>query len=369
MSERPCLVVVGTRPEAVKLAPVVRALRAESWVRVRVVATAQHRHLLDRTLNAFDLRVDRDLDLMQGDQSPTATLARTLAALEPVLVQERPAFALAQGDTTTVLATALACAYARVPFAHVEAGLRTGDRSQPFPEELHRELVSRLAALHFAPTEVARDHLVREGVPARDVHVVGNPGIDALLAVADRVDANAWTPPPGQRLLLATAHRRESFGAPMVSICRALRTLAERSDVAVVLPVHPNPAVREVVHRELGGRPRVRLVEPLDYPDMVALMRASHFVLTDSGGVQEEAPALAKPVLVLRHTTERAEGVAAGASVLVGTDERAIVAAATRLLDDPEAHAAMARPRFPFGRGDAAARIAAVLRMRFGSGD
>lgn len=369
MSERPCLVVVGTRPEAVKLAPVVRALRSEAWVRVRVVATAQHRQLLDRALQAFDLRVDRDLDLMQGDQSPAALLARTLAALEPVLVQERPAFVLAQGDTTTAFATALACAYARVPFAHVEAGLRTGDRAQPFPEELHRELCSRLAMLHFAPTETAKDNLGKEGIDLRSVHVVGNPGIDALLAVADRVDVAAWAPPAGQRMLLATAHRRESFGAGLTSICRALRTLAEREDVVVVVPVHPNPAVREGMHRELGGRVRVRLVEPLDHPDMVAAMRAAHFVLTDSGGVQEEAPALGKPVLVLRHTTERAEGVAAGAALLVGTDEASIVAAATRLLDDPVAYAAMARPRFPFGRGDAAVRIAAVLRARFAACD
>lgn len=359
------MVVLGTRPEAVKMAPVVRALRAEPWVRVRVVATAQHRHLLDAALRAFDLSVDRDLDLMQGDQSPASTCARTLAALEPVLLQERPDFVLAQGDTTTVLGTALACAYAAVPFVHVEAGLRTGDRSRPFPEELHRELVARLACVHFAPTDAARDNLLREGANAADVHVVGNPGIDALLAVADRVDPRAWVPTDGSRLLLATVHRREHFGDGLQSICRALRVLAERPDVVVVLPVHPNPVVREAVHRELGGRTRVRLVEPLHYPDMVAAMRAAWIVLTDSGGVQEEAPALGVPVLVLREVTERPEGVTAGAAQLVGIGTDAIVTAASRLLDDPVARAAAAVPRFPFGRGDAAPRIAEALRRRF----
>lgn len=362
---RRIVVVVGTRPEAVKMAPVVHALRAEPWAEVRLLATAQHRHLLDPILSFFGLRPDRDLDVMQPDQSLADLTARLLSALDPVLQLERPDCVLAQGDTTTVFATALACFYRKLSFGHVEAGLRTGDKTQPFPEEANRELVGRLADLHFAPTALSRENLLREGIDPTTVHVVGNPVIDALLWTSARVDAGKFAPPAGQKLVLVTAHRREHFGARFEAMCRGLRAVADRGDVAMLYPVHPNPNVRATVQRELGDHPRIRLVEPLDYPDMVAAMRAATLLLSDSGGVQEEAPSLGKPVLVLRSTTERPEGVAAGASRLVGTDPDRIVAETARLLDDPDAYAAMATARNPYGDGTSGAQIAAVLRRRW----
>jgi UDP-N-acetylglucosamine 2-epimerase (non-hydrolysing) len=284
-----------------------------------------------------------------------------------VLADERPDLVLAQGDTTTVMVTALGCFYRGIPFGHVEAGLRTGDMRNPFPEELNRVLVGRMAALHFAPTEGARQNLMREGVPAGSVEVTGNTVIDALLWAADRVDTAPFAPPPGKRLVLVTAHRRENFGAPFESVCRALRDVADRGDVQLLYPVHPNPNVRDVARRVLGGHPAIRLVDPLDYPAMVAAMRACTLILTDSGGVQEEAPSLGKPVLVLRTTTERPEGIAAGAAKLVGTDRARIVAEANRLLDDPAAHAAMARVSNPYGDGRAAQRLVDRVRRFFGA--
>ncbi len=364
--QRRILLVIGTRPEAVKMAPVVHALRQQAWADVRVLATAQHRQLLDPILKFFGVTPDRDLDVMRPDQTLAELTARLLAGLDPVLVAEKPDCVLAQGDTTTVFAAALASFYRKCTFAHVEAGLRTGDKMQPFPEEANRELVGRLATLHFAPTTASRDNLLREGIAASSVHVVGNTVVDALLYASPRVDATKWAPPPGQRLVLVTAHRREHFGERFAAMCRGLRMVADRPDVAMVYPVHPNPNVRKVVHEVLGGHPRIRLIEPLDYPDMVAAMRASTLLLSDSGGVQEEAPTLGKPVLVLRSTTERPEGVAAGASRLVGTDPDRIVAEANRLLDDAKAYAAMATVRNPYGDGTASTQIAAVLRRHFG---
>lgn len=352
------LVVVGTRPEAVKLAPVVHALRACPWAQVRVLATAQHRQMLDQIHAFFGIAPDRDLDLMRPDQTLADLTARMIAALDPVLADERPALVLAQGDTTTVMVTALACFYRKIAFGHVEAGLRTGDVHNPFPEEMNRVLVGRMAHLHFAPTQQARDNLLREGVDPAAVHVTGNTVIDALLWAAERVDTAPFAPPPDKRLVLVTAHRRENFGAPFASVCAALRALADRGDVQLLYPVHPNPNVRDVALRLLGDHPAIRLVDPLDYPDMVAAMRVCHLILTDSGGVQEEAPSLGKPVLVLRTTTERPEGVAAGAARLVGTDRAAIVAAANELLDDDAAYAAMAKVENPYGDGTAALRIA-----------
>lgn len=356
------LVVVGTRPEAVKLAPIVLALRQAAWADVRVVATAQHRQLLDEQLAVFGIRPDLDLDLMQPGQTLALLTSRLLAALDPVLADERPDMVLAQGDTTTVMATAMACFYRHIPFAHVEAGLRTGDLQNPFPEEWNRLVVGRIASLHFAPTAGAQQNLLREGTAADRVLVTGNTVIDALLWMAARVDASAHAPPAGKHLLLVTAHRRENFGAPFEAICDALRRLADRPDVQLLVPVHPNPNVHDVAMRRLGDHPSIRLVPPVDYPTMVAAMQASRLILTDSGGVQEEAPALGKPVLVLRTTTERPEGVAAGAAKLVGTDPERIVAEATRLLDDPAAYAAMARVENPYGDGRAAPRIVEALR-------
>lgn len=361
--KRRILVVIGTRPEAVKMAPVVHALRAQPWAECRVLATAQHRQMLDQILAFFGVRPDRDLDLMRPDQSLADLTARMTAAMDPVLAEERPDFVLAQGDTTTVMVTALCSYYRRIRFAHVEAGLRTGDKWQPFPEEANRTLVGRLADLHFAPTTRSRDNLLREGVPAGAVHVTGNTVIDALLWAAERVDPARFQPADGRRLVLVTAHRRENFGAPFEAVCAGLRTIADRGDVELLYPVHPNPNVRSVVERTLRGHPRIRLGEPLDYPDMVAAMRAATLILTDSGGVQEEAPSLGKPVLVLRHETERPEGVAAGAALLVGPDRDRIVREANRLLDDPAAYAAMAAVQNPYGNGTSAAAITEVLRQ------
>ncbi|MCB9885876.1 MAG: UDP-N-acetylglucosamine 2-epimerase (non-hydrolyzing) [Planctomycetes bacterium] len=362
MSAKPAvLVVVGTRPEAVKLAPVVHALQRHPHLTTRVLATAQHRHLLDQIHEFFAITPDRDLDLMRPDQSLADLTARMIAALDPVLAAEQPALVLAQGDTTTVMVTALACFYRRIPFGHVEAGLRTGDTANPFPEEMNRVLVGRMARLHFAPTDTSRDNLLREGTDPAAVHTTGNTVIDALLWAAERVDPAPFRPAPGKRLVLVTAHRRENFGQPFEHVCAALRELADRPDVQMLYPVHPNPNVRDVAHRVLAGHPSIQLVDPLDYPAMVAAMRACDLILTDSGGVQEEAPSLGKPVLVLRSTTERPEGVQAGAARLVGTDRRAIVAAATELLDDPAAYAAMANVVNPYGDGRAAERIAAIV--------
>jgi len=360
--QRRILVVIGTRPEAVKLAPVVHALRAEPWAEVRVLATAQHRHLLDAVLSFFEIVPDRDLDIMQPDQTLADLTARLLSSLDPVLAEEQPDCVLAQGDTTTVFATSLACFYRKLRFGHVEAGLRTGDKLQPFPEEANRELVGRLADLHFAVTGTSQDNLLREGVPSEQVYVVGNTVIDALLWAAERVDAAKYAPPEGQKLVLVTAHRREHFGKRFEEMCHGLRDVADRPDVRMLYPVHPNPNVRSVVTRVLGDHPRIELVEPLDYPDMVAAMRACTLLLTDSGGVQEEAPSLGKPVLVLRSRTERPEGIAAGAARLVGTDRTRIATEAARLLDDPAAYSEMAAVRNPYGDGTASREIANVLR-------
>lgn len=356
------LVAIGTRPEAVKLALVVEALRAGGWCEVRVLATAQHRALLDQALAFFELVPDRNLDSMRPDQSLADLTARMLVAVDRVLEDERPDCVLAQGDTTTVLATALAASYRRVRFAHVEAGLRTGDRARPFPEEANRCLVARLADIHFAPTYGARANLLREGIPAASVHVVGNTAIDAVLWTAARVDAAEFAPRDGRRLLLVTAHRREHFGAEFEAVCAALRTLADRGDVTLLYPVHPNPNVREPAHRLLGSHPRITLAEPLAYPAMVAALKACTLVLTDSGGLQEEAPALGKPVLVLRSVTERPEAIEAGAAELVGTDPARIVAATNRLLDDRGAYQQMAVVRDLYGDGTSAQAIAGTLR-------
>lgn len=356
-SKKRILVAVGTRPEAVKMAPVVHALKAQPWADVRVLATAQHRQMLDQIHAFFGIAPDLDLDLMRKNQSLADLTARMVAALDPVLADERPDLVLAQGDTTTVMVTALASFYRKVPFAHVEAGLRTGDVHNPFPEEMNRVLVGRMASLHFAPTQGSADNLANEGL-RENVHVTGNTVIDALLWAAERVDTKPFEPAPGKRLVLVTAHRRENFGAPFESVCAALRAVADRGDVQLLYPVHPNPNVHDTAHRVLGDHPAIRLTAPLDYPDMVAAMRACDLILTDSGGVQEEAPSLGKPVLVLRTTTERPEGVTAGAAKLVGTDRDAITSEANRLLDDRGAYDAMAKVENPYGDGTASRRIA-----------
>ncbi|MGD9765077.1 MAG: non-hydrolyzing UDP-N-acetylglucosamine 2-epimerase [Candidatus Binatia bacterium] len=367
MSEPPVvLVVFGTRPEAIKLAPVIAALRASTRLAARLCATAQHRELLDRMLAVFGIRPDCDLDVMTRGQSLADVAARVLSGLRPVLEAERPAAVLVQGDTTTAMAGALAAFYAGVRVGHVEAGLRTGRLDQPFPEEMNRRLVTQLATWHYAPTSRAADQLRREGIDEARILVTGNTVVDALTAAAARalplpaaVGGAALT---GRRLLVVTGHRRESFGAGLAALCEALCALARRfDDVLIVYAVHANPAVEGPVRERLGGQPRILLTPPLDYLDFVALMRRAHLIITDSGGVQEEAPTFGVPVLVTRATTERSEALEAGVARLVGSDRDAITAAATALLTDAAAHAAMRATVNPFGDGHAAERIAAHL--------
>jgi UDP-N-acetylglucosamine 2-epimerase (non-hydrolysing) len=345
------------------MAPVIGALGRETWAEVRVLATAQHRHMLDQVLGLFGIKPDIDLDIMRPNQALTILTARLLLDLDDVLLAERPDVVLAQGDTTTVMTVALACFYHRIPFGHVEAGLRTGDLSNPFPEEMNRIVAGRMARWHFAPTESSRQNLLREGFASESIHVTGNTVIDALLDVA-AMNPDVGIPiDSGKRLVLVTAHRRENFGEPFRDICRAVRDLADRNpDIQVLYPVHPNPNVQAVAHELLGGHERILLCPPLDYLPFVGAMQRAYLILSDSGGVQEEAPALGKPVLVLRRETERPEAVEEGVVKLVGPDYERIVTEAQRLLDDQEAYRAMARGVSPYGDGKAAGRIARILR-------
>lgn len=366
------LLVFGTRPEAIKMAPLVAALRRRpDRFRCRVCVTAQHREMLDGVLDLFAIRPDHDLNLMRPDQDLFDVTCGALQGLRGVLQQERPDIVLVHGDTTTTMAAALAAFYCRVRVGHVEAGLRTGSKHVPFPEEMNRRIASVVSDLHFAPTETARENLLREGVPAGQVHVTGNTVIDALLEIVGRIrsdpslarELNDRFPflDAGRKLILVTGHRRENFGAGFERICRALATLGEREDVQIVYPVHLNPRVREPVRRLLGASPRVHLIAPQEYLPFVYLMERAHLVVTDSGGIQEEAPALGKPVLVMRETTERPEAVAAGTVRLVGTDPGHIVAEAARLLDDAQAWRQMSRVHNPYGDGRAADRITEIL--------
>lgn len=354
------LVVFGTRPEAIKMAPVIAALRARApRIRTRVAVTAQHREMLDQVLSLYRIVPDHDLDIMRPRQSLTQITTRALERLGKLLDERPPDLVLVQGDTSTTFAAALAAFYRRVPVGHVEAGLRTYDKFHPFPEEINRRLTSHLTDWHYAPTERARRALLREGIDPQRILVTGNTVIDAVLAVARKPLSRAAMRGPGsRRLILVTAHRRENFGAPLESICAALRDLVDRyPDVEVIYPVHPNPQVRGPVRKLLGGRERIRLVPPMEYQPFVALMARSTLILTDSGGIQEEAPSLGIPVLVLREVTERPEAAEAGTVKVVGTDRRRIVAAARRLLDDRRAHRLMARRINPYGDGKAAERI------------
>lgn len=344
------------------MAPVIAGLAAAPDAEVQVLATAQHRQLLDQVLSLFGIVPDLDLDLMRHDQTLPELTARLVSALDGALVDVEPDVVLAQGDTTTVFVTALAAFYRRIPFGHVEAGLRTGTIDLPFPEEMNRVLTSSLTRWHFAPTERAADNLRRQGIPDDRIHVTGNTVIDALLATAEMDVPVGVDLDPSRKLILVTAHRREHFGEPFMEICRALRDLADRNeDVQLLYPLHPNPNVAPVARRELGGHSRITLCEPLAYGPFVAAMKASHLILTDSGGVQEEAPALAVPVLVLRTATERPEAVDAGVVKLVGPDRSRIVREAETLLHDESAHAAMAKGVSPYGDGKAAGRIVEIL--------
>lgn len=369
------LIIFGTRPEAIKLFPVVRALGGIAGLSTRTCVTAQHRGLLDQVLQIAGIRPDIDLDLMEPGQTLDRLTARLLVGLGDVLDRERPDRVIVQGDTATAMVGALAAYYRRIPVSHVEAGLRSGDIHHPFPEEVNRRIVAPIADQHFAPTQTAADALLRENVAPATVHVTGNTVIDALLATKARIDlepALAVGLDPiaarfaGKRIVLVTTHRRENFGGGMESIARAIARIADRDDLAVIFPVHPNPNVVSVMDRILGDRSNIARIDPLDYPHFIRALGMSHIVLTDSGGVQEEAPALGKPVLVMRETTERPEGVAAGTARLIGTDKNRIVSEIFTLTDDNAAYQAMARAHNPFGDGHASTRIAGIVANGFG---
>lgn len=361
------LVVFGTRPEAIKMAPLVKVLQQSSKLQVKVCVTAQHRQMLDQVLQLFDITPDFDLDLMRPGQTLTQLTCNILQGIEGVFAQYKPDWVLVHGDTSTTLATSLAAYYQQVKVAHIEAGLRTHNLYSPWPEEANRQLTGRLAGLHFAPTAQAQTNLLQEGVATNTIHVTGNTVIDALISVSQRIDQDkelnhqlASQFPfldKNRRLVLVTGHRRENFGAGFESMCQALLDIAADSTVQVVYPVHLNPQVQEPVKRILGNVANVHLIDPLDYLPFVYLMKQCQLILTDSGGVQEEAPSLGKPVLVMRNTTERPEAVAAGTVKLVGTDRNTIVSETRRLLAEPDAYQAMARAHNPYGDGLACQRI------------
>ena len=368
LTTRRALFVFGTRPEAIKLSPLILKMREISYTWKPVVCvTGQHRELLHTVLELFGVRPDYDLDVMTPGQTLSRATSQIIARLEPVIAASAPDLVFVQGDTASTFCAALAAFYARVPVVHVEAGLRTGNMAEPFPEELNRVLTSRIATLHCAATQDAVDNLLREGVPASSIRLTGNTGIDALHRILAGIEDGSipvgrhLPPLDGSRLILVTAHRRENFGEPLRRVCEALRILAERQDVTIVYPVHPNPEVRSTVHRMLDGKSRVTLLQPLSYQDFVYLLSRAWMVITDSGGIQEEAPSLGKPVLVLRDCTERPEAVSAGTAVLTGTTTEAIVANAARLLDDRTAYDAMARGGSLYGDGRATERILQAL--------
>lgn len=363
MSKKRVLCVVGTRPEAIKMAPVILRLREESWADVRVLATAQHRELLDQILSYFDIVPDIDLDIMSPNQSLIQLTARLLTAVDEVLAAEMPDVVLVQGDTTTVMTVALACFYRRIPLGHIEAGLRTGDIWNPFPEEANRIIAGRFARWHFAPTIDTRENLLREGVPDGDIFVTGNTVVDALLMTAQTTHDFGISMEDSERLVLITSHRRENFGEPFSRICDALRRLAINNfDVQFLYPVHPNPNVRKAAYECLSNLRNFHLCDPLEYGQFVSAMKRAYVIITDSGGVQEEAPALGKPVLVLRDETERPEAVDQGVVKLVGTDVDRIVVEVQTLLDDESAYRTMARGVSPYGDGKASGRIANALK-------
>ena len=369
------IVVIGTRPEAIKLAPVVLELqRHPSHFETQICVTGQHREMLDQMLRVFGLRPNHDLGVMKKGQDLTGVTAACLTELDRVLRQERPALVVVQGDTTTTFAASLAAYYHHIPVAHIEAGLRTGKKYDPFPEEINRRLTTHLSDFHFAPTEVARRNLLLEGIRAEDILVTGNTVIDALLLTQARlteepslmVDELGLT--DKSRMILVTAHRRESFGLPFRRICEAIRAISERrQDVLVVYPVHLNPNVQAPVREILDGLPNVRLLPPLDYVSFVACMQAAYILLTDSGGIQEEGPSLRKPVLVMREVSERPEAIAAGTACLTGTDPEEIVGAVSSLLDDPARYKQMTTRPNPYGDGHAAERIVGFLISRLTS--
>ncbi|GGB07440.1 UDP-N-acetylglucosamine 2-epimerase [Brucella endophytica] len=366
-SPRRLLIVFGTRPEALKCFPIAKAALARGDCAVEICVTAQHREMVDQVIELTGLPVHYDLNIMQPNQTLFDVTVRVLQGMADVLERSRPDVVIVQGDTTTAMAAALAAFYKRIPVAHVEAGLRSHDINSPFPEELNRKIAGNVATWHFAPTEQARANLLKENVPAGRIFVTGNTVIDTLLHFSAEIDANADLRAqlasrfpfldPAKKMILTTAHRRENFDGGIHRICAALKALAARPDVQIVYPVHPNPNVRSVVRAELGDTANIHLIDPQEYLPFLFLLKQSYLVLTDSGGVQEEAPSLGKPVLVMRENTERPEGVEAGTTRLVGTDAEKITAAANHLLDDREAYLSTATRVNPYGDGQASRRI------------
>ena len=368
------MTVYGTRPEAIKMAPVVEALQASRELDPVVVVTGQHREMLDQVNDLFGIVPEHDLDIFGHGQGLTEVTTKTLTRLEPVLAERRPDAVVVQGDTSSAMAAALAAFYQQIPVFHVEAGLRTDDRWSPYPEEINRRLVTQLASLHFAPTSTSRDNLLRESIDPADIVVTGNTVIDALISTVgtevpySRADLAAAVADE-RRMVLVTTHRRESWGEPMRAVGRAVARLAgERPDVLFVLPLHANPLVREAMAVAVAAGPNVVATDPLPYGEFAQLINRASIVLTDSGGIQEEAPSLGKPVLVMRNDTERPEAVSAGTVKLIGTDEQRVVAEVARLLDDPAAFASMANAVNPYGDGEAAGRSVAAMEAFFGRG-
>lgn len=366
------LVVFGTRPEAIKMAPVFKALQSDYTFETKVCVTAQHRQMLDQVLHLFDMIADFDLDLMRPRQDLTDVTVRVLHGMRDVLRKWRPDIVLVHGDTTTTLAASLAAYYEKVAVGHVEAGLRTGNVYSPWPEEMNRKIAGAIASIHFAPTQTACDNLLREGVPKQYIQITGNTVIDALLQVVEQIQQQSELQraflaqfqflDPDKKIILVTGHRRENFGTGFENICQALKQLSQRDDIQIIYPVHLNPNVQEPVKRVLTNCTNVHLIKPLDYLPFVYLMSKAYLIITDSGGVQEEAPSLGKPVLVMRDTTERPEAVNAGTVKLVGTDAARIVAEASRLLDNQDAYSCMAGAHNPYGDGQAAQRIVQRLK-------
>lgn len=362
-SKKSILIVIGTRPEAIKMAPPILLLKQQEWAIVTVLATAQHRQMLDQVLGFFNIQSDIDLDIMRPNQDLSTLTSRLLIQIGELFQRDKPDIVLAQGDTTTVMSVALACFYHKIPFGHVEAGLRTWDMNNPFPEEMNRVVAGKLATYHFAPTKGSRENLLKEGINDSKILVTGNTVIDALLMTAKR-DLDIGIPlDPNKRLILVTSHRRENFGNPFREICRALKAVAEQNpDIQILYPVHPNPNVKDVAYDILSNIPNVILCDPLDYAPFVAAMKEAYIIISDSGGVQEEAPALGKPVLVLRDETERPEAIDEGVVKLVGPNFERIISETQKLLDDPVAYRDMARGVSPYGDGQASERIVDFLK-------
>jgi UDP-N-acetylglucosamine 2-epimerase (non-hydrolysing) len=360
------LCVYGTRPEVVKMSSIIHDFQSEPWVDLKIASTGQHRELLKQAQNYFEITPNFDLDVMQENQSLASVSSRILIGVDGILSSANPDVVLVQGDTTTVAMTALACFYRKLDFGHVEAGLRTQNLANPFPEEFNRILAGKLAKWHFAPTEWAKKNLLTEGVLEERIHVTGNTGIDALLRTAKRLGPLPLRLEPDQQMILLTLHRRENFGSPMESICLGIAEVARRfPEVKIVFPVHPNPNVRKVVNNYLSNIENVAICEPFDYPDFTAMIMAAHLVVTDSGGVQEEAPSFGKPVLVLRNDTERPEGVEAGVARIVGTETSDVVESISELLLNPDVYRSMSKAKSPYGDGNASKKIIKILKSEF----